>query len=67
MSFDTGQAMFTQRAGDVLPGDCCRINGCWETVYMVGGGVAGEQVQIHTEAGRHDFEPGAMVETAEAN
>lgn len=54
----------TQSAGDVLPGDCCRINGCWQTVY----GVVpfdDDTVTLLTESGDHNLARTAQVETAE--
>lgn len=51
-------------AGDVMPGDCCRIDGCWETVYMAGHvGISGGEVALFTEGGQHIFNSNALVTT----
>lgn len=68
----TAGTIIQRPAGDIMPGDCVRISGCWETVFSAedteyeNSLFLGETVRVlSTESGDHRMAATAMVETVE--
>lgn len=55
-------------AEDIMPGDCVRLNGCWETVFvarLIQAGSEGDVIELRTQGSDCRLAATALVETVE--